>query len=94
MWSGCGRSWGGYRVSGDRVKGDGVTGMKDGRDHVAGYNYAEFVGDDDFLAFRSVLPVGSAAPDVAVTVAGTGEAARLSDFWRGGDLAIEFGSLT
>lgn len=58
------------------------------------YNYAEFVGDDDFLAFRSVLPVGSVAPDAAVTVAGTGEAAPLGDYWRDGDLVIEFGSLT
>ena len=24
------------------------------------YNYAEFIGDDDFLAFRTALPVGSA----------------------------------
>jgi hypothetical protein len=58
------------------------------------YNYAEFAGDDDFLAFRSILPVGSAAPDVAVTVAASGEAARLSDYWRDSDLVIEFGSLT
>jgi hypothetical protein len=29
------------------------------------YHYANFVGDDDFLAFRSVLPVGSVAPDAA-----------------------------
>ncbi len=63
-------------------------------DAVGEYNYAEFVGDDDFLSFRSVLPVGSVAPDVAVTVAATGEAARLSDYWGDGDLVIEFGSLT
>lgn len=61
---------------------------------VDSYNYAQFVGDDDFLAFRGVLPAGSAAPDVAVTVASTGELARLSDFWGDGDLLIEFGSLT
>jgi hypothetical protein len=58
------------------------------------YNYTEFVGDDDFLAFRLVLPVGSAAPDVAVVVAAGGEPALLSDYWRDGDLVIEFGSLT
>jgi hypothetical protein len=29
------------------------------------YNYANFVGDGDFLAFRSMLPVGSVAPDAA-----------------------------
>ena len=58
------------------------------------YNYTEFIGDDDFLAFRTALPVGSAAPDVAVTVAATGEPGRLSDYWRDADLVIEFGSLT
>jgi len=63
--------------------------------HGAGaYNYAEFIGDDDFLAFRTALPVGSAAPDVAITVAATGEPGRLSDYWRAADLVIEFGSLT
>jgi hypothetical protein len=58
------------------------------------YNYAEFIGGDDFLAFRTALPVGSAAPDVAVTLAATGEPGRLSDYWRDTDLVIEFGSLT
>ena len=58
------------------------------------YNYTEFVGDDDFLAFRTAVPVGSAAPDVAVTVTATGEPGRLSDYWRDADLVIEFGSLT
>ena len=58
------------------------------------YNYAKFVGDDDFLAFRTALPVGSKAPDVPVVVAATGESARLSDYWRDHDLLIEFGSPT
>jgi hypothetical protein len=58
------------------------------------YNYAEFIGDDDFLAFRTALPVGSAAPDVAITVAATGMPGRLSDYWRETDVVIEFGSLT
>jgi hypothetical protein len=66
----------------------------DKQDAVHTYNYTEFIGDDDFLAFRTVLPVGSAAPDVAVTVAATGEPGRLSDYWRDADLVIEFGSLT
>ena len=61
---------------------------------IGAYNYAEFIGDDDFLAFRTALPVGSDAPDVTVTVTATGEAARLSDYWRNTDLVIEFGSLT
>ena len=68
--------------------------MMNEQDEIATYNYAEFIGDDDFLAFRTALPVGSVAPDVTVTVAATGEAACLSDYWRNGDLVIEFGSLT
>lgn len=61
---------------------------------VAAYNYAAFEGTDDFLAFRTALPVGSAAPDVAVTLADDGRPTRLSDYWRDGDVLIEFGSLT
>ena len=64
------------------------------RDDIAAYNYATFEGTDDFLAFRRALPVGSAAPDVAATVADTGEPVRLSDYWRDRDLLVEFGSLT
>jgi hypothetical protein len=58
------------------------------------YNYATFVGDDDFLAFRTALPVGSPAPDAAVIALDIGEPVRLSDYWRDRDLLIEFGSLT
>ena len=61
---------------------------------IRAYNYADFIGDDDFLTFRTALPVGSAAPDVAVTVAASGEPAQLSDYWRNTDLVIELGSLT
>jgi hypothetical protein len=68
--------------------------IKPESDEIDRYNYPAFVGDDDFLAFRSVLPVGSAAPDVAVTVAASGEPARLCDFWHDADLVVEFGSLT
>jgi hypothetical protein len=66
----------------------------DEHEAIRAYNYAEFIGDDDFLTFRTALPVGSAAPDVAVTVAASGEPAHLSDYWRNTDLVIEFGSLT
>ena len=66
----------------------------DEQDAIRTYNYTEFIGDDDFLAFRTALHVGSAAPDVAVTVAATGEPGHLSDYWRDTDLVIEFGSLT
>ena len=58
------------------------------------YNYATFNGDDDFLAFRTALPVGSKAPDIPVVDAVTREQAILSDFWQEHDLLIEFGSLT
>lgn len=58
------------------------------------YNYEVFLGEEDFLAFRSALPVGSAAPDFDLVDAATGEAVRLSEYWKGADLVIEFGSLT
>ena len=58
------------------------------------YNYEEFVGSEDFLAFRTALPVGSPAPDFSATLLATGETVRLSDFWRQRDALIEFGSLT
>lgn len=58
------------------------------------YNYTEFVGSEDFLAFRTILPVGSSAPDFQATLLATGQPVRLSDYWRKGDLVVEFGSLT
>ncbi len=67
---------------------------RDGDRVMETYNYATFEGTDDFLAFRTALPVGSAAPDFEVVVADTGQPARLRDFWQDGDLLIEFGSLT
>ena len=71
-----------------------TTNDRQRRSDVETYNYATFVGDDDFLAFRTALPVGSLAPEAEVLLAETGEPVRLSDFWRGQDLLIEFGSLT
>ena len=59
---------------------------------IEAYNYATFEGTDDFLAFRTALPVGSAAPDVEAIDDATGQTVRLSDYWRSGDLLIEFGS--
>ncbi|MCI0779709.1 MAG: hypothetical protein J4N89_00110 [Chloroflexi bacterium] len=59
------------------------------------YNYAGFQGgESDFMAFRTKLPVGSAAPDIAATLLDTGQPVQLSDYWRNGDLVVEFGSLT
>jgi hypothetical protein len=68
----------------------------DKRQAIEDYNYATFEASEEavFLDFRTALPVGSAAPDVAVTVADTGRPARLGDYWRGRDLVVEFGSLT
>ena len=60
----------------------------------AEYNYETFIGDDDFLSFRTALPVGSSAPDPMMVDAATGETRPLSDYWSGNDLVIEFGSFS
>lgn len=57
------------------------------------YNYSDFVGSD-FLPFRTHLPVGSSAPDFQAILLETGQAGRLSDYWKKNDLLVEFGSLT
>ena len=57
------------------------------------YNYSEFVGSD-FVPFRTHLPAGSPAPDFQATLLETERPIRLSDYWKTGDLLIEFGSLT
>ncbi len=57
------------------------------------YNYSEFVGSD-FLPFRTHLPVGSSAPDLQAILLETSQLVRLSDYWKKGDLLVEFGSLT
>jgi hypothetical protein len=66
----------------------------DDREQIEAYNYATFEGTDDFLAFRTALPVGSPAPDAEVIRLDADEPVRLSDYWRDRDLLIEFGSLT
>lgn len=63
-------------------------------EEAAAYNYRRFAGSDNFLAFRTVLPVGSVAPDFTATLVGDGAEVRLSDYWRERDVLIEFGSLT
>lgn len=57
------------------------------------YNYSEFVGSD-FLPFRTHLPVGSSAPDCHAMLLETGQPVQLNEYWKKGDLLIEFGSLT
>ena len=61
---------------------------------VEAYNYAEFVGGDSFLAFRTLLPVGSSAPDFQALLLDTGQPVQLSEYWKKSDVLIEFGSLT
>lgn len=59
------------------------------------YNYASFPADMDmatFNGFRDHIRPGMKAPDGELTDAATGERVRLSDFWKGGPLIVEFGS--
>ncbi len=62
---------------------------------VALYNYEVFNGgESDFMAFRTKLPVGSPVPDFTAVALESGEKVQLRDFWKEGDVVIEFGSLT
>ena len=61
------------------------------------YNYPVFPLDldmPDFDAFPEVLKVGSRAPNGELVDAASGEAVKLSTYWRSGPLVIEFGSIT
>jgi hypothetical protein len=58
------------------------------------YNYSVFEGKEDFVGFRTLLQVGSPAPDYAATLLETGETVQLSDYWHEQDVVIEFGSHT
>ncbi len=58
------------------------------------YNYSVFEGKEDFAGFRTLLQVGSLAPDFPATLLETGETVKLSDYWREQDVVIEFGSHT
>ncbi len=58
------------------------------------YNYSVFEGKEDFAGFRTLLQVGSMAPDVPATLLQTGEPVQLSDYWQQQDVVIEFGSHT
>ena len=61
---------------------------------IEGYNHARFQGSENFLAFRTILPVGSSAPDFRATLLDSGDPVPLSDYWKKSDVLIEFGSLT
>jgi hypothetical protein len=64
------------------------------RAEIESYNYSVFVGSEDFLDFRTLLPVGSSAPDLQATLLETGLPVKLSEYWKKNDVLIEFGSLT
>jgi hypothetical protein len=63
-------------------------------DDIERYNYSVFVGSENFMDFRTVLPVGSSAPDFEATLLETGEPVKLSEYWKKSDVLIEFGSFT
>jgi len=67
--------------------------MTDQRD-IEVYNYSVFEGQEDFVGFRTLLQIGSWAPDFPATLLETGETVQLSDYWRERDVVIEFGSHT
>ena len=64
------------------------------QDEIEEYNYSVFEGKEDFASFRTLLQVGSSAPDFPATLLETGETVKLSDYWREQDVVIEFGSHT
>ena len=63
-------------------------------DDIEGYNYAVFVGSENFMDFRTLLPVGSSAPDFEARLLETGQSVKLSEYWKKSDVLIEFGSFT
>ena len=46
------------------------------------------------MDFRTLLPVGSSAPDFDAVLLETGLPVKLSEYWKRNDVLIEFGSLT
>ena len=61
---------------------------------IEAYNYSEFVGSEEFLAFRDICQVGTAAPDFQTVRLDDNEQVSLSDYWKKSDIVLEFGSLT
>ena len=64
------------------------------RTQIEDYNYSVFVGSEEVMAFRTLLPVGSSAADFEAKLLETGQRVQFSDYWKKGDVLIEFGSLT
>jgi hypothetical protein len=73
--------------------GQGVRPMAD-RTEVENYNYSVFVGAENFMDFRTLLPIGSSAPDFEAVLLETARPVKLSDYWKRNDVLIEFGSFT
>jgi peroxiredoxin len=46
------------------------------------------------MDFRTLLPVGSSAPDFEARLLETGQSVKLSEYWKKSDVLIEFGSFT
>ena len=63
-------------------------------DELEKYNYSVFVGSEDFMDFRTLVPVGSSAPDFQASLLETGLPVKLSEYWKKSDVLIEFGSFT
>jgi len=61
---------------------------------IEAYNYSEFVGSEEFLAFRGICQVGTSAPDFETVRLDDGQKIKLSDYWKKNDVVLEFGSLT
>jgi len=64
------------------------------RTQIEDYNYSVFVGSEEFMAFRTLLPVGSSAPDFEAKLLETGQPVQFSNYWKQSVVLIEFGSLT
>ncbi len=64
------------------------------RTEVESYNYPVFVGSENFMDFRTLLPVGSSAPDFDAVLLETARPVKLSEYWKRNDVLIEFGSFT
>ena len=63
-------------------------------DELGNYNYSVFLGSENFMDFRTLLPVGSLAPDFPATLLESGLPVKFSDYWKKSDVLIEFGSFT
>jgi len=47
---------------------------------IENYNYSVFVGSEQFMDFRTLLPVGSSGPDFEAPLLENGQTVRLSEY--------------